>query len=210
MIYDIRHVTTYAYESPVSFARCSLRLEPRSGDGQQLVSHKVDIKPSPRERSTRKDFFGISTESVVIETAHQTLRIDSRSRVNVSRVALARDMKSPDWETVREAAFAADSLSASSPVGYMFASALVPIHRDITAYAAQSFGPGLGALACAADFMRRINREFAYDPKATEISTPLLDVFKNRRGVCRNMTDVVDHANPVSFSGRIARLPCGK
>ena len=57
MIYDIRHVTTYAYESPVSFARCSLRLEPRSGDGQELVSHKVDIKPAPRERSTRRDFF---------------------------------------------------------------------------------------------------------------------------------------------------------
>ena len=39
VIYDIRHVTTYSYESPVSFARCSLRLEPRSGDGQQLLSH---------------------------------------------------------------------------------------------------------------------------------------------------------------------------
>ena len=45
MIYDIRHLTTYAYESPVSFARCALRLEPRGGDGQQLVSHSVDIKP---------------------------------------------------------------------------------------------------------------------------------------------------------------------
>jgi len=29
VIYDIRHVTTYAYESAVSFARCSLRLEPK-------------------------------------------------------------------------------------------------------------------------------------------------------------------------------------
>ena len=43
MIYDIRHVTTYAYESAVSFARCTLRLEPSSGDGQMLVSHTVDI-----------------------------------------------------------------------------------------------------------------------------------------------------------------------
>ncbi|WP_422630986.1 transglutaminase N-terminal domain-containing protein, partial [Pseudomonas hunanensis] len=31
MIYDIRHVTTYEYESPGSFARCTLRLEPQSG-----------------------------------------------------------------------------------------------------------------------------------------------------------------------------------
>ena len=45
MIYDIRHVTSYSYETQVSFARCSLRLEPRSGDGQQLVSHAVEIEP---------------------------------------------------------------------------------------------------------------------------------------------------------------------
>ena len=51
MIYDIRHVTTYAYESPVSFARCTLRLEPRSGDGQQLISHNVEIRPRPAERT---------------------------------------------------------------------------------------------------------------------------------------------------------------
>ena len=67
VIYDIRHVTTYAYESSVSFARCSLRLEPRSGDGQQLVSHSVDIRPRPSDRTVRRDFFGTHTESIVIE-----------------------------------------------------------------------------------------------------------------------------------------------
>ena len=51
MIYEIRHVTTYSYESPVSFARCSLRLEPKSGGGQQLVSHTVDIRPRPADRT---------------------------------------------------------------------------------------------------------------------------------------------------------------
>ena len=95
MIYDIRHVTTYAYESPVSFARCSLRLEPKSGDGQQLVSHSVDIRPRPAERTVRRDFFGTHTESVLIETAHRNLRINSRSRVSVSRRAPGRAAPSP-------------------------------------------------------------------------------------------------------------------
>ena len=83
MIYDIRHVTTYSYESPVSFARCSLRLEPKSGDGQQLVSHSVEIRPRPAERNVRRDFFGTKTESIIIEVAHRHLRIDSRSRSRV-------------------------------------------------------------------------------------------------------------------------------
>ena len=121
MIYDIRHVTTYSYESPVSFARCALRLEPRSGDGQELVSHSVDIKPRPADRTARYDFFGTHTESVLIEVAHRHLRIDSRSRVKVARHAPSRVAPSPSWETVRDAAFEATSLGPTSPIGYVFA-----------------------------------------------------------------------------------------
>ena len=142
MIYDIRHVTTYAYESPVSFARCALRLEPRSGDGQQLVSHSVDIKPRPADRTIRRDFFGTHTESILIEAPHRNLRIDSRSRVSVCRHAPGRTAPSPAWENVRDVAFEATSLGPSSPIGYVFASPLVPVQRPVTEYASASFPPG--------------------------------------------------------------------
>ena len=39
--------------------------------------------------------------------------------------------------------------------------------------------------------MRRINRDFVYDSKATEISTPLLDVFRKRRGVCQDFAHIM-------------------
>ncbi len=191
MIYDIRHVTTYSYESPVSFARCSLRLEPRSGDGQQLVSHSVDIRPRPAERTVRRDFFGTHTESVLIETAHRSLRIDSRSRVSVSRQALGRTAPSPSWESVRDVAFEASSLGPASPVGYVFASALVPVQQPVTAYAAASFAPGKGIVVAAVDLMHRIYSDFKYDPKATVISTPLKEVFEKRHGVCQDFAHVM-------------------
>jgi transglutaminase-like putative cysteine protease len=119
VIYDIRHVTTYSYESPVNFARCSLRLEPRSGDGQELVSHSVDIRPRPADRTVRHDFFGTHTESILIETPHRNLRIDSRSRVSVSRQAPGRAAQSPAWESVREVAFESTSLGPESLIGYV-------------------------------------------------------------------------------------------
>jgi transglutaminase-like putative cysteine protease len=191
VIYDIRHVTTYAYESAVSFARCSLRLEPKSGDGQHLVSHSVDIRPRPAERTMRRDFFGTHTESVLIETAHRSLRIDSRSRVSVSRRAPDRAAPSPAWERVRDAALEAASLGPSSPVGYVFASSLIPVLRPVTAYASASFSPGRGILAGAADLMRRIRSDFKYDPKATVISTPLNEVFEKRHGVCQDFAHVM-------------------
>ncbi|MBR0934501.1 transglutaminase family protein [Bradyrhizobium jicamae] len=191
MIYDIRHVTTYSYETQVSFARCSLRLEPMSGAGQKLMSHSVDIRPKPSERTARRDFFGTLTESVLIETAHRNLRIDSRSRVSVDRQALPRDAASPPWEAVRDGAFEASSLGADSPVGYVFASALVPVLRTVTEYAAASFPPGDGIVSGAADLMRRIRTGFKYDPKATVISTPLKEVFEKRHGVCQDFAHVM-------------------
>jgi len=191
VIYDIRHLTSYSYESPVSFARCSLRLEPRSGDGQQLISHTVEIRPRPADRTVRRDFFGTHTESVVIEAAHRSLRIDSRSRVSVSRRALARNAPSSSWETIRDVAFEAASLGPASPVGYVFASSLVPVLAPVTAYAASSFPPGGGIVTGAVDLMHRIRHDFRYDPKATVISTPLREVFEKRHGVCQDFAHVM-------------------
>jgi transglutaminase-like putative cysteine protease len=191
VIYDIRHVTTYAYDSTVSFARCSLRLKPRSGDGQQLISHAVDIRPRPADRTIRHDFFETHTESVLIETPHRNLRIDSRSRVAVSRSAPGRAAQSPAWESVRDLALEATSLGPASPIGYIFASPLVPVQRPVTGYAAVSFAPGDGILAGAVDLMHRIRTEFKYDPKATVISTPLKEVFEKRHGVCQDFAHVM-------------------
>jgi transglutaminase-like putative cysteine protease len=191
VIYDIRHVTTYGYESPVSFARCSLRLEPRSGDGQELVSHSVEIRPRPADRTSRRDFFGTLTESIVIETAHRHLRIDARSRVSVSRKAPGRTAPSPKWESVRDVAFEATSLGPSSPIAYVFASPLVPVLAPVTAYAAASFPPDVGVLVGAVDLMHRIRSGFKYDPKATVISTPLAEVFEKRHGVCQDFAHVM-------------------
>ena len=191
MIYDIRHVTSYSYETQVSFARCSLRLEPRSGDGQQLVSHAVEIRPRPADRTIRLDFFGTHTESIVIETPHRSLRIDSRSRVSVSRSAPGRGAESPAWEKVRDVAFESTSLGPESPIGYVFASSLVPVQQPVTSYAAASFPPGRGILAGAVDLMHRIRNQFKYDPKATVISTPLAEVFEKRRGVCQDFAHLM-------------------
>jgi transglutaminase-like putative cysteine protease len=191
VIYDIRHVTTYSYGSPVSFARCSLRLKPVSGDGQILLSHTVDIRPRPSSRTTRLDFFGTDTESILIESQHRVLRIDSRSRVEVSRKAPPRDGGSPAWERVREAAFDSASLSAGAPIGYVFASPLAPIQDPVTHYAAASFPQARGILAGAVDLMHRIRTGFKYDSKATTISTPLEEVFEKRHGVCQDFAHVM-------------------
>jgi transglutaminase-like putative cysteine protease len=156
-----------------------------------LVSHTVDIRPRPAGRTARQDFFGTHTESVLIEIPHRNLRIDSRSRVSVSRSAPGRAAQSRAWESVRDVAFEATSLGPSSPIGYVFASPLVPVQQPVTSYASASFPPGSGILAGAVDLMHRIRTEFKYDPKATVISTPLNEVFEKRHGVCQDFAHVM-------------------
>jgi transglutaminase-like putative cysteine protease len=128
---------------------------------------------------------------VLIETPHRTLRIDSRSRVSVLRRAPGRAAQSPAWESVRDMAFEATSLGPASPIGYVFASPLVPVQRLVTDYASLSFPPGSGILAGAVDLMHRIRTDFKYDPKATVISTPLNEVFEKRHGVCQDFAHVM-------------------
>ena len=191
MIYDIKHVTTYSYAGQVSFARCALRLKPLTGDGQNLQSHSVDIRPRPSERTARVDFFGTQIETVLIDAPHRLLKIESRARVEVDRRPPVREADSPAWERVRESAFGAEKFEAASPVNYVFASSLTPIQPAITAYAATSFSAGRGVLAGAVDLMQRIYNDFKYDPKATVISTPLAEVFEKRHGVCQDFAHVM-------------------
>ena len=191
MIYEIRHVTTYSYATPVNFARCALRLHPAELAQQHVISHRVDVEPHPESRSIRRDFFGTPTESLLIEKTHRVLRIVSHARVEVSRRDWPRDSESPSWEVVRDEAMLVRDISAASPVNYVFASPMVPILAQATAYAAPSFTGNREVFAGAVDLMSRIRREFKYVPGATDIATPLHEVLENRHGVCQDFAHVM-------------------
>ena len=163
-----------------------------SGDGQQLVSHHVDIRPQPADRTVRRDFFGTPTESVLIETAAS----HAAGRFPFAGVGFAADARIAPrrvriGSSVRDAAFAATSLGPASPIGYVFPSPLVPVLKSVTEYAAASFPAAREVLAGAVDLMHRIRTEFKYDPKATVISTPLTEVFEKRHGVCQDFAHVM-------------------
>jgi transglutaminase-like putative cysteine protease len=46
-------------------------------------------------------------------------------------------------------------------------------------------------LESASDLTSRIYREFAYEPGATSVTTPLLEVFEHRRGVCQDFAHLM-------------------
>ncbi len=191
MIYDIRHVTTYKYEAPVAFARCTLRLSPRDGQGQKVFDSGVDVTPPPSESTIRSDFFGNRVETLSVEKSHRELRIVALSRVEVDRASPPLAALTPAWEQVKLAAAGSQSLAPDAPAHYLFRSRLVPILESITAYTRKSFAAGRPILEAADDLMRRIRHEFKYDPDATAVSTPVGEAFERRGGVCQDFAHIM-------------------
>ncbi|MBV8764928.1 MAG: transglutaminase family protein [Hyphomicrobiales bacterium] len=191
MIYDVRHITTYSYDAPVAFARCALRLLPRDDQHQRVLSARLEMKPLPISRNEREDFFGNRVVDVSLETAHRQLRVEARSRVEVRRDEPSLLRTSPAWEEVSRQAFAAHTLAPSSPAHFIYPSRLAPIMEPITLYARKSFRQGGAIIEAAADLMHRMRADFRYDPKATVISTPLLEAFERRVGVCQDFAHVM-------------------
>ncbi len=191
MIYDLRHRTTYSYEAPVAFARCVLRLTPPSSPSQTVLNSVVQITPRPSSTLERIGAFGEATQTVVIDQPHKALVIEARSRIDVHAGAVDPSAPSPPWEAVREASFEAPALGPEGPASYLYPTARTPIAPAITDYARESFTPGRPMVEAAGELMRRLHKDFAYDPKATTAYTPAVEAFAARRGVCQDFAHIM-------------------
>ena len=76
-----------------------------------------------------------------------------------------------------------DALDAYAMV---FESPLVPRIDGVFEYAAESFTPQRPVLEAVRELVARIFKEFTYDARATEVSTPLAEVLELKRGVCQD------------------------
>lgn len=191
MIYDIRHVTTYTYETSVASTRCAIRLTPRDGGGQRLLAHDIEAAPALHAATERLDFFGNRIIEATIREAHAKLMIVMTARVEVSREEPPAEGLTPPWESVGRDAAEVRSLAADSPAHALFASRLAPIEAPVTAYARESFTSGRPVLEGAAELMRRIRADFAYDPEATDVATPLAEAFARKGGVCQDFAHIM-------------------
>jgi len=191
MIYNIRQRTEYEYAAVVPFARHALRLAPLHGGLQSATAVALAVRPAPAQETQAVDFFGNRVTLVTLETPHDEFSVTLTALVRVEApMPLMADL-TPPWEAVRDQALAADDLGPASPVHFLFASRVVGMEAEIGAYAAASFPPGRPVLHGAQDLMRRIKRDFVYEPGATEVSTPPLESFRLRRGVCQDFAHVM-------------------
>lgn len=191
MIYDIVHVTTYSYEASVASARCAIRLTPRTGRGQRVLTSRIDAAPAPEIMRESFDFFGNRIVEATIREPHARLRVALSARVEVSREDPPAPGLTPPWEMISRAAGAMRTLGPESPAHWLFPSRLAPLYAPATEYARASFPAGRPVLEGATELMRRIKADFVYDPCATDVATPVAQAFAARGGVCQDFAHIM-------------------
>ncbi len=193
--YVVLHDTRYAYESPVGLSRQIVHLAPRRTEWQTCVHHALTVAPTPEILGSFDDAFGNAVTSLSIEDDHDELFVRAKSIVDLSPRLYPADASTPPWEAVR----AELSYRAGRKLGpaefeatrFLFESIRVRNKRELAAWASSSFPPGAPLLVGVRSLMERIHREFAFDPKATTVSTPVMAVFEKKRGVCQDFAHLM-------------------
>lgn len=191
MIYTVRHRTTYKYDRTVTFARCVLRLTPKSSSSQTVLENAITIKPAPSSTHDLTGPFCEAVRMIVIETPHKVLVVEAISRVDVHAQDIAPAETSPAWETVRAHSFVHPDLGPTGPAAFVYPSPRAPLTPLITEYARQSFAPGRPIVEAGVELMKRIHADFTYDSDATTVSTPAAEAFEKKRGVCQDFAHIM-------------------
>ena len=187
MNYQVTHTTTYKYSDTVSLCHNEARLKPVNTVSQQCLDSQITVDPPPSDFHERTDFFGNSVAYFSIHNNHNTLRVTSVSNVNTS--SGHRDLDSyntMDWESVASHLAGQRDDATLDAKQYTLNSPLIIANQEMAGYAERSFLEGRLILDAVQDLMERIHRDFTYDPHFSNIATPLLDVLKERRGVCQD------------------------
>ena len=186
MNYRIIHNTGYKYSAPASLSQNELFLHPRVTATQEVLECQLSILPEPQYLHCRTDYFGNTVHVFMVQHLHNELAISATSRVRTSwPVTPASDATLP-WETVVQRLATHKLQVELEAYQYVFASPMITVNSDTTAYALESFPPGTPVLAGTVDLVRRIFTEFTYDKTASSVDTTVKQVLVNRKGVCQD------------------------
>ncbi len=191
MIYHLRHRTTFEYSTPVTFVYNVLRLKPRELPWQSVRSSRLTVQPNPSVLSERTDYFGNTCTYCSIEMTHDQMQVLMESIVEVRPRPKRPPAAASPWDTVRERLRAVRSPEGLDAFQFCFNSGAVSRHRETRDYCLPSCTQNASAHEVALRLMERIHSDFVFDPTATTVSTPVLEVLKKRRGVCQDFAHLM-------------------
>ncbi len=186
MKYQLSHRTSYTYASSVDSAHHIAHLRVRAFPGQTVSAIGISTNPVPALAAQHVDHFGNNIDIYQIDKPHTRFDIEVRASVEVRFPDPPPAASTPPWEKLRTELSGNGFPVAVEASEFVHELPLVPAVEALQAYGAKSFTAGRPILAAARELTSRIKADFVYQPGATDISTPLAEVFAGKSGVCQD------------------------
>jgi len=185
--YQITHITEYEYFQPIAICHNIAKLLVRNTSDQQSIKTNINISPEPDRISEYVDFFGnkvlyfaiqqehkkltVSIQSIIEKTISSPIQVNIYSDLAWNEIpALLLDV-TPEHIAAKQFISETDYTKTSS---------------EIHEYALKSFINGRSFFESTKELMQRIYTDFEFKPGSTNVTTPLIEVMKERKGVCQD------------------------
>jgi transglutaminase-like putative cysteine protease len=202
MLFRVTHTTDYRYGEPVAEAYLELRLTPLSREGQTIQEHRLTIEPASRTSGYR-DYFGNEVAFLSLPYRHSRLTIRSEALVKTELKALPEDSLELTTQEARQI------LTGSLPLvfDYLQPTDMVKISREAVQWA-KRYLPGRIVLRKGLENLNRaIHENFQYRKGATNFSTDVSTIWRDRIGVCQDFAHIM--LSVLRTAGLPSRYVCG-
>jgi transglutaminase-like putative cysteine protease len=196
MIYSVRHITTFRYQSPVRESVMEVRMLPRSEGHQRCLRFTLDVTPGANI-TQYCDPSGNTVHHFDIAGSHNELKVVAHSTVQVQQPPVPIRSEAGDWSDL-------DAMNDGDEYYEM----LMPSDFAHSSEALEKFAKELrverrnSPLDLLTELNETLYRSFSYVPNSTNVDSPIEDALQSRRGVCQ------DFAHIMIALVRPLRIPC--
>ncbi|MCF3936600.1 transglutaminase family protein [Acuticoccus sp. M5D2P5] len=191
MLYDVSIRVKYRYDANVSASRDLVMLTPLDvANAQRVILSALTVDPKPDEWNGRRDFFGNNVVEIAFHEPHRDVTFALKARVERMASGPSLDL-SPRLADLAGEIASHRSLAGRAPHHFVGASPRIPLAAETTRYARAVAGRAPSVLAAVVAVGEALHRDIAYRPGVTTVSTPLLDAFRARHGVCQDFTHIM-------------------
>lgn len=180
----ITHATRYRYSERVFENYNEVRLQPVSDETQECHAYELATVPAATIRRYH-DFHLNLVDHFYLAEPHETLEIVAHSTVTTQ----------PSGDSGRTVAFPRSRLAECRKLercyDFLQRSEYVSLEVDVWRLAQDYAADRADAWETVRAMTARIHGDFGYDPRATTVSTHMLEVLRQRRGVCQDFAHVL-------------------
>jgi transglutaminase-like putative cysteine protease len=186
VIYRVRHVTRYDYQTAVDLGAHLAHLRPRTLPHQKVLSASVHAAPDVSWRHDGSDHFGNEVTWLFLDVAHAAFQVTADATVDVAFPEPPEATDTPPWEDV-----AGQAWTDWQAAEFLFDSPHAPADHAARAYAVGCFSARRPVLDAVLDLNTSIRRNFTFRAGVTSTRTRISEVLRRREGVCQDFTHLM-------------------